>query len=81
MLGTGQGFTIKNLSAAGDALSGWTPWSSSQGTQHRPWHSSTAGLDQPWWDPQQVLDWTAAQAASRVYASMTDLAAALHARW
>ena len=63
------------------APSGWTPWFSSQGTPHRPWHSSTAGLGQPSWGPQQVLDdWTAAQAANQVYASMTDLAAALHAR-
>ena len=63
------------------APSGWTPWFSSQGTPHRPWHSSTAGLGQPSWGPRQVLDdWTAAQAANKVYASMTDLAAALHAR-
>ena len=63
------------------APSGWTPWFSSQGTPHRPWHSSTAGLGQPSWGPLQVLDdWTAAQAANKVYASMTDLAAALHAR-
>ena len=58
----------------------WSPWASSQGTPPRPRHSS-AGPGAGSWDPQRALDdLRAAQAADRVYDSMDDLAAALHAQ-
>ena len=62
------------------AASEWTPWASSQGTPHRPRHSVPAGPGPSEWSPQQVVDdWTATQAADKVYDSVDCLAAAWHA--
>jgi hypothetical protein len=60
--------------------SGWTTWTSSQGTPHRQRHSGLVGPRPADWSPQQVVDaWTAAQEADNVYDSVDGLAAAWHA--
>jgi hypothetical protein len=60
--------------------SGWTPWTSSQGTPHRPRRSGLDGPSPSEWSPQQVVNaWTAAHAADKVFDSVDDLAAAWHA--
>jgi hypothetical protein len=60
--------------------SGWVPWTPSQGMPPRPRHSYD-GPRPGSWDPQRTLDdLTAAQAAGRVYDSMDNSAAAIHAR-
>ncbi len=57
--------------------SGWTTWTSSEGTPHLPRHSSLVGPRPADWSQQQVVDaWTAAQEADNVYDSVDGLAVA-----